>query len=136
MRATKLLLTLTILICTCLISEAASAKAHDQVVSQDTAGALCKGHGGGTDCSFCHGGHCHIVTCGLRQDGKCTNHVISNLRGKPTGVRAPVKGVKATDTGGSHPRPHRPVKVESGLKPVVSSNHNGGTSTGQTGRRH
>jgi hypothetical protein len=134
MRDNKRLSTLAILIGTCLAAGAASAKTHTQVITEESATALCRRHGGGSDCSFCDHGHCHIVTCGVRQDGKCTNHVISNLRARPTGTRAPVKGLKAAKTGGSHTVPHRPVKVESGLKPVVGSNHNGGSS--QAGRRH
>lgn len=118
-------------VCTLALSAGASAKTHTQSVSISIATELCKNHGGGTECSFCDGGHCHQVSCtGATMGGKCSNKVISNIRGRPTKITAPVNGVKKGDAGSQTAARHR-VQAGSDLKPIM----NGGTVS-HTGRRH
>jgi hypothetical protein len=75
-----------------------AAVARQQTISQESAQALCKGHGGGTECAFCHGDHCHLVQCDSH--GKCTNIV---PRGNPSKTGAgpvTVGGSKQPPSGG------------------------------------
>ena len=127
------ILILSVFTFACFMHDAASAKIKEIVVSQQKATSLCKGHGGGTDCSWCHKGHCHQVGC---NGNVCDHVVVSNIRGKPGSIRVPVSGVKG-EKAGTPPKagPHRPVQIGSGVKPVVSNDHKGG-GTAQIGRRH
>jgi hypothetical protein len=127
------ILVLSVFVFACFIHGAASAKVKETAVSQQKATSLCKGHGGGTDCSWCHKGHCHQVGC---NGDVCDHVVVSNIHGKPGNIRVPVSGVKG-EKAGTPPKagPRRPVHVGGGVKPVISNDNKGG-DTNHIGRRH
>jgi len=62
----KLVLLVAAVGVTCHFIGAANAKDHLQQISKDSAAALCKNHGGGTECDFCQGNLCHTVICGTK----------------------------------------------------------------------
>jgi hypothetical protein len=137
----KLSFVLAGMICAVFICGEASAKVRVQNISEGKASSLCKGHGGGTDCSYCHDNHCHEVSCdGKRLGGSCTNTVTSNIRGKPGQIRSPITGVKTGNAGTTgNPKPvrtgiHRPVDIGTGVKPVFNGNDHGGGAA--IGKRH
>jgi len=128
------ILILSVFVVACFMHGAASAKVKDTAISSKKATSLCSGHGGGTDCSWCHKGHCHQVSCGA---GVCDHVIVTNIRGKPGNIRVPISGVKG-EKAGTPPKagPHRPVQVGSGVKPVLSNDNKGGGGANQIGRRH
>jgi hypothetical protein len=67
---------------TCHFIGAANAKDHLQQISKDSAAALCKGYGGGTECDFCQGNLCHTVICGTRSCGNLVTTTGINLPNK------------------------------------------------------
>src|SRR5262249_60394955 len=58
-----------------LAGEARAVKQPNQAISEASAKAACKNHGGGTSCDFCHRDHCHSI--GGCSKGKCYNTVYS-----------------------------------------------------------
>lgn len=84
--------TLTIAMLATLVGAAtpalAAGKSHAQKVSTSLAAGLCKGHGGGTSCSFDDGSHIHIVTCGEKS---CWN-VVYPTRKAPGGTARADRG--------------------------------------------
>lgn len=107
-----------------LASTAATAKpVRTTTISTESAEAFCHGHGGGTNCIFCHRDHCHVISC---NGPYCTNTVtfrrITHGAGRPT-----TGGVKTT--GGNTPpngRTH-PVRI-SGFKPPSGVKTTGGNN--------
>jgi hypothetical protein len=114
----------------------AAAKPHIQNISQQSAEAMCKHHGGGTDCYYCDPRHCHFVGCGDKGKG-CFNFV-DPAKGRPSGIRTGVGNVKGEPTTNGHKGLHHPVDIGSGVKPVVNSPvasgaHGGGMTGGHGG---
>jgi hypothetical protein len=132
-RALMLLTTIGLL---AYLASPAHAKTHIQNISYDSAKAYCKNHGGGTDCHFCAGNHCHQVGCGDNKKG-CFNYV-DPAKGKPSGIRTGVDGTKAPPSTTGSGGPRRPVNIGSGLKPIVyapvsSGGRGGGMHEGSGG---
>jgi hypothetical protein len=90
-----------------------AAASHIQPISQQSAEAFCKGHGGGTDCNFCHGDHCHSITCNSKG---CSNLVWTSRSGSAS-ITPGGGGMKHGDS--APPKGNPPVRISSG--PVTSS---------------
>lgn len=107
-----------------LASTAATAKpVRTTTISTESAEAFCHGHGGGTNCVFCHRDHCHVISC---NGPYCTNTVtfrrITHGAGRPT-----TGGVKTTG-GNTPPNGHtHPVRI-SGFKPPSGVKTTGGNN--------
>jgi hypothetical protein len=129
----NVILIVSLFIVGCFMQAAASAKVKDTQISHKKAVSICSSHGGGTDCSWCRGGRCHHVAC---NEGICEHVTVSNFRGKPGTVKVPASGVNGASAGSPpQPGPHRPVKIGSGVKPVVGSGDKG-SAKNQIGKRH
>jgi hypothetical protein len=120
------------------LTSIATAKSHTQNISKQSALALCSGHGGGTECGFCHGGHCHAVTCG-NKGGKCQNVVVDQIKAKPGNGHTKVTTVKGGN-GDDGPKRH-PINVAAPVKPVsvkspVASPTSGHGGMNQSSHRH
>jgi len=78
----------------------AEAISHEQTISKQSAEALCKDHGGGTSCGFCHDNHCHAVGCDA---SGCFNDVtVYSRKTSTTSVTSgPGRTGTAPATGGS-----------------------------------
>lgn len=126
----SLVFLLSVLAASCLFADGASAD-HTESVSVSVAVAFCQGHGGGTQCHFCHYGHCHTVWC--NSDG-CHNRVSTRVAHSHGGApRSPSAG-KAS---GGNPPPkgrHRPVRI-TGYKPPSGVKTTGGNSAPVTIQR-
>jgi hypothetical protein len=85
---------------------------HTTVISGSIAAAFCHGHGGGTNCIFCHRDHCHVISC---SGGHCTNTVTFRRAGRGTFQRP--GGVNSSG-GNAPPNGHRhPVMVGGFISP-------------------
>ena len=105
-----------------LAGEAKAVKQHIQKISETSAKAMCKNHGGSTSCDFCHRDHCHSI--GGCSKGKCYNTVYRTAprplkpisgglldnpnaalpRNPPAGPGPPVGGGAAPPAGGAMSR--------------------------------
>lgn len=124
----KLMILAIALACFGACAGSASAKQHIQNISQQSAKAFCGGHGGGTDCDFCDARHCHTITCAGK---KCYNWVY--IRPTTGGLRDPNGGTKVGVKGDGGGTKIQPVRIDTGLKPVVQSysQHGGGMHGGR-----
>lgn len=97
-------------------------------ISTESAEAFCHGHGGGTNCVFCHRDHCHVISCSKGSGGEsfCTN-TVSFRRINHGGFRPP-SGVKTTG-GNAPPSGHRPPVKIIGFRPPSGVKTLGGNST-------
>jgi hypothetical protein len=94
------------------------------------AAAFCHGHGGGTNCIFCHRDHCHVISC---SGGHCTNTVTFRRAGRGTFQRP--GGVNSSG-GNAPPNGHRhPVRV-SGFNPPSGIKTTGGNNGAGLIMRH
>jgi hypothetical protein len=93
-------------------------------ISTESAEAFCHGHGGGTNCVFCHRDHCHVISC---SGPFCTNTV--TFKHITHGAGGPASGGVKT-TGGYTPPKGRvhPVRIN-GLKPPSGVKTTGGSFT-------
>lgn len=99
----RTLLFLVTLFSVATLSVGTAAASHIQHISHDSAEAFCAGHGGGTDCNFCHSDHCHSIQC--TKDG-CTNLVwTAAKRDGPTksDLGTATSGKSNTKTGNNPP---------------------------------
>ncbi|MCO5131270.1 MAG: hypothetical protein M9932_11970 [Xanthobacteraceae bacterium] len=115
---------------TILVSGDAVAKpVRTTTISGQSAEAFCHGHGGGTDCIFCHRDHCHVINCSVGSGGKkfCTNTV--SFR-KANGQRGhgPTAGT-ASSGATAPPRGRRPPVRFSGFQPPSGVRTMGGRET-------
>ncbi len=114
-----------------LASDNAVAKpVRTTTISTESAEAFCHDHGGGTNCVFCHWGHCHVISCSQGSGGQtfCTNTVTFRAANR-IGARPPAAGIKSFG-GNAPPQGHRsPVKI-SGFNPPSGIKTLGGS--GQT----
>jgi hypothetical protein len=95
-------------------------------ISGQSAEAFCHGHGGGTDCVFCHRDHCHVISCSEGSGGKkyCTN-TVSFRKADRGGIR-PTSAGTASSGAATPPGGHRhPVKII-GFKPPSEVKTTGG----------
>jgi hypothetical protein len=116
----KLVLLVAAVGVTCHFIGAANAKDHLQQISKDSAAALCKNHGGGTECDFCQGNLCHNVICGTNS---CGNLVTTRGLIRPIKPVA-VGGIKQQPTGAT-----AYSRAPSGGQPSVGE-HAGGNGGG------
>src|SRR6185312_146685 len=133
MRRTILLF--AILLVPCLFATDASAVIRTTTISTESAEAFCHGHGGGTNCVFCHRDHCHVISC---TGGFCTN-TVSPGRKKPgqsvgKGRRAPSTGVKSTGNGSTKGPVKTGFKPPSGVK--TTGNSQSGATTVRSAEHH
>ena len=118
----------TVLLCSVLIVQCAFVRPtlafpeHTTVISGSIAAAFCHGHGGGTNCVFCHRDHCHVISC---SGGHCTNTVTFRRAGRGTFQRP--GGVNSSG-GNVPPKGHRPPVKFSGFRPPSGIKTTGGNS--------
>src|SRR5690348_14938635 len=72
-----------------MIADAFAVQAHTENISHSLAKELCKGHGGGTSCQYCHGDHCHSVGCNKKNSNECYNWVVPARQVGRSGMRPP-----------------------------------------------
>ena len=115
----KLVLLVAAVGVTCHFIGAANAKDHLQQISKDSAAALCKNHGGGTECDFCQGNLCHNVICGTKSCGNLvtTRGLIRPNKNPPVAVG----GIKQQPTGAAVYS-----RAPSGVQQNVGGNSGGG----------
>lgn len=108
---------------TALASSAAIAKPiRTTTISTQSAEAFCHGHGGGTNCVFCHRDHCHVISC---NGPYCTNTV--SFR-RITHGGGPANGGVKTTGGNAPPNNHiHPVRI-TGYKPPSGAKTTGGNN--------
>lgn len=122
MRRAMLLFAILIVQCL-LVRQTLALPEHTTVISSSIAAAFCHGHGGGTNCIFCHRDHCHVISC---SGASCTNTVTFRRAGRGA-IHPPSAGVKSTG-GNAPPNGHRhPVNI-SGFKPPSGVKTTGGNS--------
>lgn len=122
MRCAVLLCSVLIVQCV-LVCPTLALPEHTTVISGSIAAAFCHGHGGGTNCIFCHRDHCHVISC---SGASCTNTVTFRraVRGRlhqPSGLSA--------SGGNAPPKGHRPPVKITGFKPqsgIKTTGGNGG----------
>jgi len=113
-----------------LASSRADAKPiRTTTISGQSAEAFCHGHGGGTDCIFCHRDHCHVISCAEGSGGGkfCTN-TVSFRKANGRGVRPPLTGIASTGAA-TPPRGHRPPVKIIGFEPPSGVKTMGGHGT-------
>ena|SRR5690349_24386320 len=94
-----------------LANEAFAVHAHTENISHSLAKELCKGHGGGTSCQYCHGDHCHSVGCNKKNSNECYNWVVPARQVGRSGMRPP-RGVNAPpQTTSPLKGHHHPVNI-------------------------
>lgn len=128
--------TATIVVCSGIFlgqfffQQTAMARQHTQNVSSSLAHDICSngGQSWNDGCSFCHGQHCHLVSCDSHN--KCTNIVYTNIKGVGGKHRTPITQVNGGSNGTTHTPVKHPVHIGSGLKPIVGTGSNGGYKGG------
>lgn len=105
-----------------LVRETLALPEHTTVISTSIAEAFCHGHGGGTNCIFCHRDHCHVISC---SGASCTNTVTFRraVRGslhRPGGVNS--------SGGNAPPKGYRPPVKVSGFNPPSGVKTTGGNN--------
>ena len=122
----KLMILALTLVCVGAWAGSANAKQHIQNISKQSAEAFCGSHGGGTECDFCDPRHCHTITCAGK---KCYNWVY--IRPVSGGIRNPNGGTKVAVKGDGGTK-IQPVRIDTGVRPVIQSysQHGGGMSHG------